>query len=183
MAGRVSRRGGRRPGDLRGAALALGLVTALAGAACDAPDPRGGGDTLAAPAAEGPGVAVFDPFVPAPAGGAGAFYARLVDTDGRGDRLEGAASDAAGRTMLHVTRHHEGRTSMRPAEGGIAVPASGEVRLAPGGPHVMLMDLAGPLLEGDSVELELRFERAGALTVRAPVISYAEAARRTEGDE
>lgn len=39
----------------------------------------------------------------------------------------------------------------------IDVPKNGEVMLAPGGLHVMLIDLNKPLKDGDKVDLELKF--------------------------
>ena len=53
--------------------------------------------------------------------------------------------------------------------GGFPVPANGTVELKPGGFHIMLMNLTEPLEAGDSVELELTFEKAGTVKVTAPV--------------
>ena len=43
------------------------------------------------------------------------------------------------------------------------------VELAPGGLHLMLMDLTRPLEVGQTVTMELHFRRAGRLTVVAQV--------------
>lgn len=51
----------------------------------------------------------------------------------------------------------------------IPVSAGGTTELAPGGYHVMLMDLVNPLEPGQSVALTLTFEKAGELTVNAEV--------------
>jgi periplasmic copper chaperone A len=51
----------------------------------------------------------------------------------------------------------------------IAIPASGTVVLEPGGFHVMLDGLRRDLVAGETVELELTFERAGPVTVDALV--------------
>jgi hypothetical protein len=51
----------------------------------------------------------------------------------------------------------------------VAVPAGGEVTFKPGSYHVMLIGLKKPLKAGDTVELHLRFEKAGAIDVSAPV--------------
>ena len=48
---------------------------------------------------------------------------------------------------------------------GVEIPPGGEVGFEPGGLHVMLTGLRGPLEEGDHVEVELRFERAGTVTL------------------
>ena len=65
----------------------------------------------------------------------------------------------------------------------LALPAGKTVELKPGGYHVMLMDLAQPLKEGETVPLTLTFEdKAGKkqtqVEVKAPVRALT-AARRT----
>jgi copper(I)-binding protein len=57
----------------------------------------------------------------------------------------------------------------------IDVPAGGRTLLVPGGFHLMLAGLRRPLAVGDTVTLELSFEPGGALTVRAPVLTYTDA--------
>jgi copper(I)-binding protein len=61
-----------------------------------------------------------------------------------------------------------GETSMEElAE--LDVPAGGELVLEPAGSHIMLVDLAGSLDDGDSFELTLHFETAGDETVTVEV--------------
>jgi len=55
--------------------------------------------------------------------------------------------------------------------GPLDLPAGAMLDMAPGGMHVMLMDLVRPLKQGDTVELTLTFEKAGAVTVTVPVAS------------
>jgi copper(I)-binding protein len=43
------------------------------------------------------------------------------------------------------------------------------VRLRPGAFHLMLVDLAASLADGDTIDVTLRFERAPDATVRVPV--------------
>ena len=50
------------------------------------------------------------------------------------------------------------------------MPAGGEAVLEPGGYHLMLLELTAPLLEGDTIELTLEFQVAGALSVTADVL-------------
>ena len=52
---------------------------------------------------------------------------------------------------------------------GIDVPAGETVALEPGGFHVMMIDLAEPLVAGETIELTLTFEFAGERTVMAEV--------------
>lgn len=49
------------------------------------------------------------------------------------------------------------------------VPSGQVVKLAPGGLHLMLMDLTRPLEVGQTVTMELHFRRAGTVTVDAAV--------------
>ncbi len=57
----------------------------------------------------------------------------------------------------------------------LVVPAHGELRLEPGGAHLMFEPPLPPLQRGDSIGLTLHFARAGALAVQAWIVEYAEA--------
>ena len=43
------------------------------------------------------------------------------------------------------------------------------VELKPGGVHLMLLGLVQPLLEGEEIELTLRFERSGEVVIPIPI--------------
>lgn len=49
----------------------------------------------------------------------------------------------------------------------IALPAGEEVKLEPGGYHIMLMGLKGPIESGDEYLITLEFEKAGEVDVQA----------------
>jgi periplasmic copper chaperone A len=51
----------------------------------------------------------------------------------------------------------------------IDIPAGGSVELAPGGLHIMLLDLVDDLAPGDRFELTLTFEGAGDVTITVEV--------------
>ena len=51
----------------------------------------------------------------------------------------------------------------------LSVPARGSVTLAPGGTHLMLIGVHEALVAGQTVPVELRFEKAGTTTVTMPV--------------
>ena len=51
----------------------------------------------------------------------------------------------------------------------LAVPARGELKLAPRGHHLMLMGLKRPLKAGDTITVHLRFEGGAILDVPVPV--------------
>ena len=57
---------------------------------------------------------------------------------------------------------------MRPLA-SLDIPAGQPVTLKPGGEHIMLMGLNGPLREGQSFPLTLTFEKAGTREVTVAV--------------
>ena len=81
---------------------------------------------------------------------------------GAADRLLSASSPAAAKVETHMTTKDGDVSRMREVK-GYAVPAKGTLELAPGGSHLMLVDIKAPLKEGDKVPLVLRFEKAGEL--------------------
>lgn len=109
-------------------------------------------------AAQAQPVAVKDPWVRAPAPGqkvAGA-YMELVSR--ANNTLVSVSSPVAARAELHNTTMEEGVMKMRPV-GRIELPAGQPVNLAPGGLHIMLVDLKQPLKPGDKVPLTLTLQR------------------------
>lgn len=83
------------------------------------------------------------------------------------DRLVAVTATGAGRVELHETRMESGMMMMHPMADGLTLPEGRLVELAPGGNHIMVMGLAEPLVDGDSLELKLDFERAPDATVTA----------------
>ena len=59
----------------------------------------------------------------------------------------------------------DGVMKMRPLEKGLAIEPGKTVKLAPGGYHVMLMDLKGSLKKGSKLPVTLEFEKAGKVQV------------------
>jgi periplasmic copper chaperone A len=140
-------------------AVASALALALSLAACGS-----GGSSAAA------GPSVTDAWArPAAANGQSAAYLTITNPSGSDDTLIAATSPAAGMVGLHETATDAtGLTSMH-ALVQCAIPARGSVRLAPGGMHIMLMDLRRDLIVGSSIELDLVFEHAGTIVVKADI--------------
>ena len=59
--------------------------------------------------------------------------------------------------------------TMRPVSDGLEIPAGGKVVLAPGGYHVMFLDLKQPPKQGKMFSATLTFEKAGTVNVEFAV--------------
>ena len=98
----------------------------------------------------------------------GAGYMLINNPTGVSDRLLSAQSDASNRLELHTVITENGVAKMRQVP-GIDVPAKGSAKLAPGGLHLMFLQLTGPFKQGDSVPVVLKFEKAGEVRVNFTV--------------
>lgn len=140
----------------RGAAVSLALATTIVSFAV-------------AHEATNNGITVAHPWVRATPGGATLSSAYLEIKGGEtGDRLVGGSADGAGRVEIHTHVHDGDIMRMRRVD-GIDIPAGGSKVFRPSGDHIMLMDLKGPLAEGDLVKLTLNFAKAGAVEIDATV--------------
>ncbi len=97
-----------------------------------------------------------------------AVYFTLANSGGP-DRLLSVGAEGVGKANLHETSMDGDIMRMRAIDGGIEVPARERVRLSANGRHVMIQDLATPLVPGSTVRLTLRFERQGLVEIGVPV--------------
>lgn len=81
-------------------------------------------------------------------------------------------TEIAERAELHESRLEDGLLRMRPVD-NIPVASNSSVELAPGGYHVMLLDLHQPFSTGDLVGVTLHFDDGTILDERLPVQSAA----------
>ena len=94
----------------------------------------------------------------------------VIENKGRApDRLIGGTVDVAARVEVHEMAMNNGVMTMRPLDKGLAIEPGKTVKLAPGGYHLMLMDLKNPLKQGEKVPLTLEFEKAGKVTLSLDV--------------
>ena len=98
----------------------------------------------------------------------GAAYLSVTNRGSVPDRLVGARTPVAERVELHTNLSQDGMMQMRPVD-SMPLPPGQAVRFEPSGLHLMLVNLAAPLKEGDMFPLQLTFERAGQLEVPVAV--------------
>ena len=93
-----------------------------------------------------------------------------IENDGKeADRLVAATAEVAERVEIHEMSVKDGVMNMRMLADGLEIPAGGEVKLAPGGYHLMMMGLKQPLKQGESFKGTLTFAKAGTVNVEFKV--------------
>jgi periplasmic copper chaperone A len=99
----------------------------------------------------------------------GAGYFTIENKGATADKLIGVSGDISGKIEVHEMSMNNGVMKMRSVDGGLAIDPGKTVKLAPGGYHLMIMDLKNPLKQGDKVPLTLSFEKAGKVAVTLDV--------------
>ena len=72
--------------------------------------------------------------------------------------------------VLHTSSATGGVARMRIVD-RLPIPAGATIALAPGGTHIMLSGLAGPLVAGQQTTIALRFAKAGAKQVAVAIVA------------
>lgn len=87
--------------------------------------------------------------------------------------VTGLRTDLAMMPMIHATTTDaQGVTRMSHME-EVQIPAGETVALAPGGLHVMLMDLQRPMVEGESYSLSVIFADGTEASIEVPILGIA----------
>ncbi len=151
----------------RGYALVVLLLVLATGASACTSDSEEG--------ASGPMV-IDAPWVGvASAGQNSAAYMGITNESESEDKLVSVAADVASTVEIHETVTEGDETTMQELSDGLLLPVDETVLLEPQGLHIMLVELEEDLVEGDTVELTLKFENAGDIVVEAPVRQVEEA--------
>ena len=88
--------------------------------------------------------------------------------------LVGASSEVAAMTQLHTMQMQDGQMAMVEAPDGFTIEPGKTLTLAPGGDHIMLMDLSRDLNAGDEVTLTLTFDNESTVKEILPVKEFTE---------
>ena len=131
------------------------------------------------PAATTADLSIHDAYAPASAApDVGSLYFTVVSGGTVEDTLV-QIRIVAGHAELHDVVTEDGLTRMQHVP-ALAIPAGGTVRLEPGGYHVMLTALPGPLVVGDTLSVTLQFSRTPSVTFSVPVLTYTDVVTRLE---
>ena len=107
----------------------------------------------------------------------GAAYFDITSADDDSLVAVSVSSDVAARAEIHEVVKamdmgddgmHDGAMSMQEMD-ALELPAGTLVQLVPGGYHIMLIDLAKPLVVGETFDVTLDFDQAPDLTVTVEV--------------
>lgn len=97
-----------------------------------------------------------------------ALYFALRNRGAAADTLEAIVVEGAGSARIHESGERDGIRIMAPLA-ALPLPADRITHLAPGGTHVMLLDLARRPVAGDSIVGVLRFRSGREISLRAEV--------------
>lgn len=147
------------------AATAIMAVTAMTGCASPAHDEH---PTMAS------SVVFDDQWATSADSGMAAVFGTFTNGGDDDAVVVSGTSEMAAVVELHEVAEDAGGTmTMRPKQGGIAIAAHGTKELAPGGDHLMLMELRQPLEPGADVEMTVTFADGSTLPITAQIRDFA----------
>lgn len=127
---------------------------------------------------------VQDAWTKATESGMTGSFATLQNTTDQDVHITGVRSELSPVVELHtMVDDGSGQTDMQEAPDGFTVKAGQTHELAPGGDHVMFMDLQNPLLPGDTVDYVLELEDGSEVEVTGEVRDFAGANESYHGGE
>jgi periplasmic copper chaperone A len=87
-------------------------------------------------------------------------YLTIENKGSTPDRLISGSADVADKVQVHEMTMNDGVMTMRQLD-GLTIEPGKTVKFAPGGYHLMLLDLKSALKRGDKLPVTLEFEKAG----------------------
>ena len=111
----------------------------------------------------------------------GAGYVSIRNTGTASDRLIGGSAEVGKRFEIHAMEMDQGVMKMREVKGGLEIKPGETIDLKPGGLHLMFVDLARPLQQGERVKGTLAFEKAGKVQVEFQVQGIGAAGAHQQG--
>jgi periplasmic copper chaperone A len=103
-----------------------------------------------------------------PGARANAAYVQLHNNGDAPVIIQSLSANCCAELMLHRTRYENDQAIMEHLE-QLIIPAQGDVKLVPGGIHIMLLQASKPLQLGERIELQLHFANGQQQTIHLPV--------------
>lgn len=100
-----------------------------------------------------------------------AAYLTIANGSDHPVRLMSVSTDMAAKSSLHRSMTHDGIAAMRPIDDGLAIALGEEAVLEPGGDHVMLEGLKGPLVAGQSISMTLNFDDGHSMPATITIVA------------
>lgn len=151
--------------------IAIALAASLAGCQQGGEQPAAEASEAAPEAPAGIAVSNGRLVLPAVTGNPGAVYFDVANNGDADTAIGGVAVEGAQSAMLHTTVQSGGMASMQHMD-SVPLAKGATVAFAPGGNHVMAMDLSDTLKSGASTEVTLTFANGDKASfpaeVRAP---------------
>lgn len=98
------------------------------------------------------------------------------------DRLTGGSTPASEAVEIH-SMTMDGNVMRMRRQPHLTIPARSDLRLAPGGTHLMLLGLRSPLVVGSRFPLNLEFAKSGEKQVEVRVMPIGSGGLQEGGDE
>ncbi len=121
--------------------------------------------------AYGSEIIIKDPWIRAvpPSSKNTALFMTIVNKSDKQDTLISVKTDIAKMVMIHKTVEENGIMKMKHVD-SLPIPPHSEVKLKPGGLHIMIMGLKRPIKEGEKIKINLFFKNSGNIEILAPVL-------------
>jgi copper(I)-binding protein len=97
-----------------------------------------------------------------------AAYMTIENHTGKDHVLTGVTSSSFKKIEMHKSMQKDGMATMQKQK-QLTIPAGDEIKLQPGGYHLMLFNPSKPLKAGDEVNFTLKFANGSVTTITAKV--------------
>ncbi|WP_226341111.1 copper chaperone PCu(A)C [Gemmobacter serpentinus] len=97
-------------------------------------------------------------------------FVTITNAGNADDVLTGGQATFAAEVQVHEMAMEGDVMKMRHLPDGLPIPAGSSIDLKPGSFHLMFMGLKQPLTEGETVTVDLTFEKAGTVTLPLAVM-------------
>lgn len=93
----------------------------------------------------------------------------VIENHGTADRLLEVGTTVAERTEIHRSIEDDTGVMRMEKQDAVMLPGGQSVTFEPGGLHIMFVELKRDLHLDDQVQLRLRFEQQGEMTIDVPI--------------